>query len=297
MVPDSQSAELPPVLTTIAEVRAAVAAARSQGRSIGLVATMGALHAGHLSLVDAAKKNGDHAVVSIYVNPTQFGPKEDLAAYPRTLDADQAACAAAGVDLIFAPSDAEMYPPGDQTRVHPGPLANALCGPLRPGHFEGVCTVVAKLLSMVQPDVAYFGQKDYQQSVVIRRMVVDLCIPVRLEVCPIVREADGLAMSSRNAYLSADQRGQAVGLYRALCGGRDALLAGERDVGRIEAAMSDVARGGDADVTVDYLRVVDPESLTPAVLPARRVLVAGAVRLGSTRLIDNLVVDLPPASA
>ncbi|MFQ5430189.1 MAG: pantoate--beta-alanine ligase [Phycisphaerae bacterium] len=281
----------PPVVQTIPAVRQHVARARSVGRRVALVPTMGALHAGHISLIEAATASTAYTVVSIYVNPTQFGPREDLAAYPRTLDADRRACAEAGVDLIFAPTDAAMYPPGDQTRVRPGPLAEPMCGRFRPGHFEGVCTVVAKLFNIVRPDVAYFGQKDAQQAVVIRRMVEDLRLPVQVEVCPIVREPDGLAMSSRNAYLNADERLRALSLYRGLCAGRDLLLSGERSIGRVRERMASAVREAGGDVGIDYLVVVDPETLAPAEAKGR-VLLAGAVRIGATRLIDNLLVDV-----
>ena len=257
---------------------------------------MGALHVGHISLIEAASQTGAFTVVSIYVNPTQFGPHEDLDAYPRTPDADRTACSAAGGDLIFAPTSAEMYPPGDQTRVTPGPLAETMCGKFRPGHFEGVCTVVAKLFNIVQPDVAYFGQKDAQQVLIIRRMVRDLRMPVRIETCPIVREPDGLAVSSRNAYLSPKGRVRALCLYQALCAGRDALRAGGASIDHlIDTMRRIVLEKGSAPrepVQIDYLTVVDAESLEALDSPRGRILLAGAVHIGRTRLIDNLVVDL-----
>jgi pantoate--beta-alanine ligase len=227
------------------------------------------------------------------VNPTQFGPNEDFTQYPRTFETDREACRQAGVELIFAPTDAEMYPPGDQTRVRPGPLAETLCGLSRPGHFEGVCTVVAKLFNIVQPDAAYFGRKDAQQAVIIRRMVRDLCMPVRIVVCPLVREPDGLAMSSRNARLSPEERRKALCLYGALCRGRDMLLSGERRPGRIIAAMRDVVAETGPGVTIDYLSIVDPETLEAVPEPCGQVMAAGAVRVGAVRLIDNLLVDVP----
>ncbi|MFH1418560.1 MAG: pantoate--beta-alanine ligase [Planctomycetota bacterium] len=285
------------MVTTIPEVRDAVRRARQAGRTIGLVPTMGALHDGHTSLIKAAKADGHFTVVSIYVNPTQFGPSEDFQQYPRTLDADREACQAAGGDSIFAPQDAEIYPAGDQTRVRPGPLAESLCGAVRPGHFEGVCTVVAKLFNIVQPDAAYFGQKDAQQAVILRRMVADLCLPVRIEVCPLVRESDGLALSSRNARLSPEQRGQAICLYTALCLGRDRLVAGEQSVGGTIAAMREVIAEAGPNIDVDYLSIVDPETLAPITAPHGRVMLAGAVRIGETRLIDNMLVDLPANGA
>ena len=283
----------PRAVTTIEEVRAAVAHARRAGRKIGFVPTMGALHEGHVSLMHAAKKAGTYVVVSIYVNPTQFGPKEDFKQYPRTMEMDRAACAKASVDLIFAPTDAEVYPPGHQTRVQPGKLSETLCGACRPGHFEGVCTIVAKLCNVVQPDVAYFGRKDAQQAVIIRRMVKDLCMPMRIEICPLIREPDGLAMSSRNVRLSPEEQPQALSLYRALCLGRDRLSAGERSVGRITAEMrSSIVQNG-AGVSVDYLSIVDPETLEPVTESNGRVMIAGAIHVGATRLIDNILVDAP----
>lgn len=280
------------IVADTAGVRAAVAEARRGGRAVGFVPTMGALHRGHTSLIDAARRHGDYIVVSIYVNPTQFGPNEDYAAYPRTIDADQAACRQAGADLLFVPAPEQIYPPGDETRVRPGALAEALCGPFRPGHFEGVCTVVAKLLNIVGPDAAYLGQKDGQQALVIRRMVEDLRMPVRIVTCPIVREPDGLAMSSRNAYLKPAERQRALCLHRALCAGRDRLETGETSLIDVRAAMDDVIKAA-GDVAVDYLSVVDAETLAVPDRPRGRLMIAGAVRIGSIRLIDNLLVDLP----
>lgn len=284
----------PPVASTVADVREKVSLARSAGQIVGFVPTMGALHAGHLSLIEAARTRNAFTVVSIYVNPTQFGPGEDLDAYPRTFDADRTACREAGADLIFAPTDAVIYPKGDQTRIQAGPLADTMCGRHRPGHFDGVCTVVAKLFGIVQPDLAVFGQKDAQQALIIRRMTRDLFMPVEIVVCPIVREPDGLALSSRNAYLSTTERIQALCLNRALHAGRESLLAGEsRDT--IVAKMHNVvaAELGDAAArdAVDYLVAVDAETLAPMDDASNTILIAGAVRIGRTRLIDNLLVD------
>lgn len=279
---------------TIAATREAIAAARAGGRTIGFVPTMGALHAGHVSLIDRCRADGCFTVVSIFVNPTQFGPNEDLNRYPRTLDADRTACERAGVDVIFAPTAEEMYPPGEQTRVRPGRLADTLCGPFRPGHFEGVCTVVAKLFNIVQPDVAYFGQKDAQQALILGRMAIDLATPIRIVTCPIVRDADGLALSSRNALLSREERGQALALYRALCIGRDAILRGEASIGRIVAAMRNAVVQSAGSAVIDYLSLVDPDTLEPITPHCPRVLIAGAIRLGGVRLIDNLTVEIPP---
>ncbi|QDV91379.1 Pantoate-beta-alanine ligase [Phycisphaerae bacterium RAS2] len=282
------------IAESIASVRPAIAAARAGGRTIGFVPTMGALHAGHVSLIDRCRADGCFTVVSIFVNPTQFGPNEDLNRYPRTLDADRTACERAGVDVIFAPTAEEMYPPGEQTRVRPGRLADTLCGPFRPGHFEGVCTVVAKLFNIVQPDVTYFGQKDAQQALILRRMAIDLAMPVQIVTCPIVRDADGLALSSRNALLSREERSHALALYRALCIGRDAILRGEASIGRIVAAMRNAVVQSAGSAVIDYLSLVDPDTLEPITPHCPRVLIAGAIRLGGVRLIDNLTVEIPP---
>lgn len=254
---------------------------------------MGALHAGHVSLIEAATQATDPFIVaSIYVNPKQFGPKEDFGAYPRTFDADAKICADAGVRLLFAPDTAEIYPPGDQTRVVPGPLADALCGPFRPGHFEGVCTVVARLFNIVAPDIAYFGQKDAQQAVIIRRMIEDLRMPVKIQVCPLVRDADGLALSSRNARLRPEDRASALLLHKALCAGKDRIEAGETSMGRVIAAMKSVVSGS-AEISTDYLSVVDPSTLADLSGPQPRMMIAGAIRLAGVRLIDNVLVNLP----
>lgn len=282
----------PALVKTSCDVRDVVAKARAAGQRIGFVPTMGALHAGHVSLVEASKKDGAFTIVSIYVNPTQFAPSEDLAIYPRTMEADMATCRAAGVDLIFAPDNAEMYPPGDATRVTPGALADKLCGAFRPGHFEGVCTVVAKLLNIVQPDNAYFGQKDAQQVAIIRRMVEDLRMPVEIVVCPLIRDADGLALSSRNARLSVEDRARALSLFAALTKGCELLRSGERSTGRILAAMRSVI-AAHADIKVDYLSIVDPDTLESVREPRGRVMIAAAIRVGAVRLIDNMIVELP----
>lgn len=286
------STAAPLVVRGIPQVREAVARARASGRRIGFVPTMGALHVGHVSLMDASRKSGAYTVVSIYVNPTQFGPNEDFSAYPRTFETDLSVCSKAGVELVFVPENTEMYPPGDQTRVHPGRLADALCGPFRPGHFEGVCTVVAKLFNIVMPDVAYFGQKDAQQAAIIRRMVCDLLMPIAVEVCPLIRDADGLALSSRNVRLTAEDRTKALTLYQSLCKAEQMLRSGERSSGRIVAAMRAIIAQF-AEIRVDYLSLVDPESLEELPSPGGRVLVAGAIRVGDVRLIDNVLVEMP----
>ena len=274
---------------TITETREAVAEARRVSQGIGLVPTMGALHDGHLSLVRAARERDGFVAVSLFVNPTQFGPQEDLAKYPRTLEADAALCEAAGVDLIFAPAAEEMYPEGFATTVHVAGVTERLEGECRPGHFDGVATVVSKLLGIAQPDRAYFGRKDYQQLAVVRRMAADLNLPVEIVGCPTLREADGLALSSRNRYLSAEERAAAPALYRALQAGAEVLRGGGS--GEQAAARAKETLASTPLFRVQYLEAVDPETLAPdsrTGLPA--VLVAAAM-LGQTRLIDNLLVE------
>ncbi|MEO5936565.1 MAG: pantoate--beta-alanine ligase [Terriglobales bacterium] len=277
-------------LQTVEAMRVASADARRQGKSIGFVPTMGALHEGHLSLVRAARERCDVVVASIFVNPTQFGPGEDFAGYPRTLESDSRQLAAAKVDLLFAPSTAEMYPPGATTFVDVEGLSERLDGKSRPGHFRGVTTVVNKLFHVVQPDLAFFGQKDAAQVAVIQKMVRDLRIPVDIIVCPIVREADGLAMSSRNAYLSAAQRGQALVFHRALRSVLGAYEQGERSI----AALRERAQGvfaQEKSVVIDYIEIVDPATLEPRGTHAvGGELVAIAAKVGATRLIDNIVL-------
>lgn len=279
----------------IAATRAAIAEARRAGRRIAFVPTMGYLHAGHVSLLDAARGGNAYLVVSIFVNPTQFGPAEDFDRYPRDRDGDLRKCEAAGTELVFLPPTAELYRPDAATTIHVARLTDTLCGPRRPGHFDGVATVVAKLLNIVQPDAAYFGQKDAQQLAVIRRLVRDLDLPVEIIGCPTVREADGLAMSSRNALLDVDARRRAAALYRGLCAARDRVLAGQRDVPTLVAAIQDIIAAA-APTAVDYISIVDPETLQPVDSVAGPVLIALAVRFGGTRLIDNLRVDPPQGS-
>jgi pantoate--beta-alanine ligase len=256
---------------------------------------MGALHRGHLALVEEAKRRAPSVVVSVFVNPTQFGPHEDLARYPRDLASDLAKLAPLGVDLVFAPEVADMYPPGEQTRVKPGALAEPLDGAHRPGHFEGVATVVAKLFGVIGPCVAVFGRKDYQQLLVVRRMVRDLCMPVEVVGHPIVREADGLAMSSRNAYLSADERARALAIVRGLDAAATRFAQGQRDARELERAAREPIEG--AATSIDYVEVRDADTLAPiqGELGSRGVL-AVACRVGTTRLIDNVVLgeDGPP---
>lgn len=279
------------VATTIAEIRAAVTAKRQSGKTIGFVPTMGALHEGHAALIRAARAASDFVIVSIFVNPTQFGPKEDFAKYPRTLEADQKISTDAGAELIFAPSVEEMYPERSVTFVEVKELDVELCGPRRPGHFRGVCTVVLKLFNIVQPDVAHFGAKDYQQAQIIRQMVRDLNVTVEVRVEPTVRESDGLAMSSRNRYLSPAERATAPAIYKALQGVRARAQGGEIDVARLESALAAelLAIPG---VRLDYARIVTADTLQPLSRLDRPSVAAVAVFLGTTRLIDNLVLSV-----
>ncbi len=281
--------DLSPVVSTVADLRAAVAAARGRGLTVGLVPTMGALHPGHAALIQAARQATGFVVVSIFVNPTQFGPAEDFAKYPRTLDADRAVCAAAGADLVFAPPLAEVYPDFSVTFVEVAKLDETLCGPRRPGHFRGVCTVVLKLFNMALPDVAVFGAKDAQQVRIIRQMVRDLNVPVDVRTEPTVREPDGLAMSSRNRYLTPAERAVAPKIYAALQAVAVRASQGERDAARLEAGLlADLAAIPGA--RVDYASVVDDTTLQPLATVDRPALVAVAVFLGPTRLIDNITI-------
>lgn len=276
-----------PVVTTIAEVRKAVVGARTGGLRVGFVPTMGALHEGHAALVRAAKAASGFVVVSIFVNPTQFGPKEDFTKYPRTLEADQKLCAETGADLIFAPGVEEMYPANSLTFVEVGTLGDHLCGASRPGHFRGVCTVVLKLFNIVQPDLAHFGAKDCQQARILSQMVRDLNVPVEMRIEPTVREPDGLAISSRNRYLSDSERAVAPRIYRALQAARARAQAGETDAARLEAALR-AELEAIPGARVDYARVVDAETLQPLARLDRPAVAAAAAFLGTTRLIDNL---------
>jgi pantoate--beta-alanine ligase len=284
----------PPVVAGVAEVRAAVAAARAEGKVVGLVPTMGALHAGHASLLDLAHDETDFVVCSVFVNPTQFGPHEDLARYPRPFDRDLEVCARHGVDLVFAPTPEVMYPPGFGTFVEVGGVADVLEGASRPGHFRGVATVVLKLFNIVGPYRAYFGQKDAQQVAVIRRLVRDLNVPVELRIGPTVREPDGLALSSRNVYLGAAQRAQAPVLYRALRAGRARVEGGERDPAAVRRVMAETVAAA-PDAVLDYAAAVDADTFAVPERLAGDVLLLLAVRFGPTRLIDNLPVTVRPA--
>jgi len=263
--------------------------------TLGLVPTMGALHAGHLSLVHNARRQCDHVAVTIFVNPTQFAPHEDFASYPQTLEADVELCRAAGVALVFAPTAADMYPGSEQTTVQVHGLTDGLCGPWRPGHFDGVATVVAKLFHILPADAAFFGEKDYQQLQVIRQMVRDLNFPVRVVACPTVREPDGLAMSSRNAYLTLPQRRQAVSLSRTLFTALECVRRGERTVSDlVERMRADIQAAGPC--TIEYIEAVDAESLRPLAVIDCRARLCLAVRIGPCRLIDNVAVDGTTAS-
>ena len=282
--------------TTPAEMRAACTNLRLSvpgHQYLGLVPTMGALHAGHLSLVAAARSECGIVAASIFVNPTQFGPNEDFASYPRTFDEDCQKLKAAGVKVVFAPSAAMMYPAGNTTFVDTGDIATRLDGASRPGHFRGVATIVARLFNIVAPDRAYFGQKDAAQVAVLRHMVRDLNIPVHIAVCPIVREPDGLALSSRNRYLSPDERHRALILSRALKAAEHLAQQGETNAATLCAAMLSVFAESDApETTLEYAAIVDPDTLLPVPDTSHGALLAVAARIGTTRLIDNLL--LPP---
>jgi pantoate--beta-alanine ligase len=270
-------------------MRAASRAARRTGKRLGFVPTMGALHEGHLSLVRAARSSCDALAASIFVNPTQFAPNEDLAKYPRSFERDRELLEREGVELLFAPSVEEMYPAGAVTWVTVEGLSDKLDGRSRPGHFRGVATVVAKLFHIVEPDAAFFGQKDAAQVAIIRRMVRDLNLPTEIVVCPIVRESDGLAMSSRNAYLDADQRKRALALHRALTRVQRMADAGQRKTSELVAAGR-AEFAGESSVRLDYLEIVDPDTLDPVDSISSGALVAVAAFVGSTRLIDNILL-------
>jgi pantoate--beta-alanine ligase len=274
---------------TVKELRSALEPASRGGTGIGLVPTMGALHDGHEKLIEIARRECATVVVSIFVNPIQFGPNEDYSRYPRTLEQDLEACARLGADLVFAPSVREMYPLPQATFVEVTRVSEHLCGKFRPGHFRGVATVVLKLLNIVQPDRAYFGEKDMQQLAVIRRMVGDLNVPVTIIGVPTVREADGLALSSRNKYLNEVERKAAPALYRALQVAMERIRAGERDVAKVRNAALQVL-GEQPLIRVEYFEVVDPDDLQPISTIGNSASIAAAVWIGKTRLIDNVVV-------
>jgi len=277
------------IVHTISDLRQSVLDMKKQGAKVGFVPTMGALHAGHGSLIETAVKECDTVVVSIFVNPTQFGPGEDLDTYPRTLEVDAAFCDKLGADLIFAPSADEMYPSEQLTWVEVEKLTDGLCGANRPGHFRGVTTVCTKLFNIVGADIAFFGQKDAQQVAVIRRMVCDLNLPLKIRICPIVREADGLAMSSRNRYLSAEERKRALCLHKALMACREQVMAGQRDANALIDAMKAIIEQDQGEI--DYVSIVDIETLEPLNRIEEKALIALAVHIGPTRLIDNIYFD------
>ncbi|MCW3492507.1 pantoate--beta-alanine ligase [Microbacterium sp. SSM24] len=281
------------IVRTVADVRAAVRDARSRGASIGLVPTMGALHDGHLSLVRAARAANGLVVMSLFVNPTQFGPNEDLAAYPRDEERDARLAEDAGVDVLFAPPVAEVYPQGFATSIHVAGLTDVLDGASRgAGHFDGVATVVTKLFQMVAPDDAYFGQKDAQQVLVIRRLVRDLDMPVTVVACPTVREPDGLAMSSRNVYLDPESRERATALNRALDAAEREVAEGRTDAAAVLAAASAVL--GAAGIEPEYLELRSPDDLREVARVAGPTLLAVAARVGPARLIDNRILEAAP---
>ncbi|HUU94899.1 MAG TPA: pantoate--beta-alanine ligase [Phycisphaerae bacterium] len=278
------------VTREIPSARRVLAETRRSGRRIAFVPTMGALHVAHVSLMKAAKHASGYLVVSIFVNPTQFARGGVFERYARDEAGDLEICQKAGVDLVFIPPPEAMYRPDATTTVHVARLTDTLCGPCRPGHFDGVTLVVAKLFNIVQPDVTYFGEKDFQQLAVIRRMVRDLDMPIEIVGCPTIREPDGLAVSSRNAYLTDAQRRQATSLYRSLCAARTRIQAGARNPVELAAHMRRIIdEAGPANV--DYISVVDPDSMQPVQRIDKPVLIALAVHVGPARLIDNLLVD------
>jgi pantoate--beta-alanine ligase len=281
------------VVTSVGQMKALALALKRQGLSIGLVPTMGYLHPGHLSLVQAARSECDRVVMSIFVNPLQFGPQEDFTAYPREPERDLALAAEEGVDFVFTPTGGEMYPEGFDTHVEVGGILTAkMCARSRPGHFRGVTTVVMKLFQIVQADRAYFGQKDAQQALVIRKMAADLNLPVEIVTCPIVREADGLALSSRNIFLSPAERKAALALPRALLAGRALILQGERRAERVRGIILNALTN--PDLRVDYVEVCDGRTLADMAELQGPVLLAAAVWVGKTRLIDNIYLEVRP---
>ncbi len=275
----------------IATLRDIVTLERRSGKTIGCVPTMGALHAGHLSLVEYCRQHSDFVVMTIFVNPTQFGPGEDLEKYPRPLEADLAKCEQTGVDVVYTPQVPALYPPGYCTYVEVEGISSVLEGAIRPVHFRGVATIVTKLFNIVQPDVACFGAKDYQQQTMIRRMVNDLNQPVEIIVCPTIREADGLAMSSRNVYLAPEQRQQALSLWQSLQLAERMLRSGEHDIAAIQQAMH-AHMSANPLVQPDYALIADPDSLQALSSPQPRIVALVAAKVGATRLIDNLLVEL-----
>ncbi len=284
------------VAESVADLRSNVVRAHRGGQTIGFVPTMGALHAGHVSLIERARAECDVVVVSIFVNPTQFGPNEDFQRYPRPRELDLKICGDAGADIVFYPTVDDMYPPGYRTFVEVQGLSEILEGAIRPGHFRGVATVVTKLFLLVQADKAYFGQKDYQQQLLIRIMTRELNIPTEIVTCQTLRDPDGLAMSSRNAYLSSAERVQGLCLWRALDGVRKLIEAGERDLAKLQQSLVDVISAIDG-VVIDYAVIVDAGTLASLTAAVPEMVALVAIRVGKTRLIDNLVLRLTDRAA
>jgi pantoate--beta-alanine ligase len=280
------------IIRSIKRIQAAVQDLRKQNKTIGFVPTMGALHAGHLSLIKQARKENDYVIVSVFVNPTQFAPSEDFKKYPRRLEADSLLCKNEGVDIIFYPDAGQIYPKGYKTHVLVEGLSDVLCGKFRPGHFSGVATIVNKLFNIIQPDVAYFGQKDAQQAIIIQQMTRDLNMPVKIKLMPTVREPDGLALSSRNTYLTARQRLDAKVLFEALEKAKTMIKHGIINSKKIISAMRRIIQKK-RSARVQYIEIVDLNELRPVRLIKDKVLVALAVWIGKTRLIDNIIVRAP----
>lgn len=278
------------VAREVAHLRQELAQVRRTGRTVSFVPTMGALHRGHTSLLEAGRRDGQFLVCSIFVNPTQFGPNEDFDRYPRDEAGDLARCELAACDLVFLPHQRAIYPRQPLTQLEVPRLAAHLCGPFRPGHFAGVALVVAKLFNLVQPDEAYFGEKDAQQLAIIRRMTEELCFPIRIMGCPTVREPDGLALSSRNAYLSAEERARAPHIYAALATARERVRAGQTDCAALERAARQQIDSA-CPSRIDYVSIVDADELQPLHVLDRPALMAAAVWFGRTRLIDNVRLD------
>ncbi|OAF13152.1 pantoate--beta-alanine ligase [Bradyrhizobium neotropicale] len=277
------------IIANLTELRRVLTDARKAYQRIGFVPTMGYLHDGHMALVQASRAQSDITVLSIFVNPTQFGPNEDLSTYPRDLQRDEKLCRNAGVDIVFAPDAREVYPAGFETFVEPGELAKPLCGAFRPGHFRGVATIVCKLFNMVQPDLAFFGRKDFQQCAVVRHMAIDLNLPIEIVTVPTVREADGLAMSSRNRYLDGQERQRALAISRGLLAAEAQFREGERNVGKLLAL---VRRHLEKVDRLQYLELVDTDTLKPAQSPlGAPAALCVAAHIGTTRLIDNVILD------
>lgn len=283
-------------IRTVSWMKESTRLARAESKIVGLVPTMGALHAGHMALVQRAKRECTQVVTSIFVNPTQFGPKEDLAKYPRTFESDSQKLESAGVDAIFAPQPADIYPPNFSTYVNVDDLSDRLEGRSRPGHFRGVATVVLKLFEIVQPTYAYFGRKDAQQVRIISQMVRDLNLDVEIVICPIVREPDGLALSSRNVYLSLDERKAALVLHRALTAARDELASGARDTLQIQSTIQKIF-AAEPSAALDYAEVVDADTFEPIARVSRPAYILLAAKIGKTRLIDNLYLEPSSSNA